>query len=322
MRLAGTLSLLLCVALTFGACSDEGAGAGRAGGAADGGAALDVAPRVDSRPADDLALKPDEGGPGEDGGASEDSGREEDSGPGADRGRGEDRGAGADRGPGEDLGPGEAVGAADGGADPGPLPGFGALSGECGLIDGEELRSPQPFWFVNAIDFGVDPYDEADLELLSPGGQRIIEDGNAGGSSLLSEVFAYEVLHRCDRAVLLETENNIDYVREGSITDLLVEIDGERVGVSVTRAVGWPRDDPYTVADATRILEHKLEGVLESSANVVPEHAWVKQILAVIAYAPGHVEPLRAAWDGLDPALKADTIIVVSVSDGDDAFLY
>lgn len=226
----------------------------------------------------------------------------------------------------EDLGD---VGTTDLGEDASPdaddmaaLDGFGLITGECGEIDMTEIESANPFVFVNAIDFEMDPYDPADFERLSPGSQKIITDGNAGGSSLYSEVFSYEVLFRCEDAQLLKTETEITYTTMGKISDLLVDIDGYKLGVSVTRAVSFPRDEPYTVQRASDLLEGKLEDVLVSSANVSPEDAWTKQILHVIADRNEHVLSLRTAWEAIDAAVRADTIVVVSVSEGDDDFLY
>ncbi len=198
--------------------------------------------------------------------------------------------------------------------------GLGMISGECGLIDAMELESPAPFVFTSAIDFGVIGYD---YDLLTPGGQTIADEGGLNDGSLKSEIVAYEVLARCDMAVLLKTEGEIVYQNPmGKKTDLLVEFDGLKIGVSVVRAVGFPKDDPYTVAQAETILKKKLSDIQVSSVNVAAEDAWAKQILSVVAYAPMHVDSILTAYEGLDPMLKADTILVVSVSDGDDAFIY
>ncbi|MCB9735544.1 MAG: hypothetical protein H6745_23385 [Deltaproteobacteria bacterium] len=202
-----------------------------------------------------------------------------------------------------------------------PTAGFGAISGDCGVID-TELADPGPTLFVNHIDFGDDPYDAADLDLLTDGGQAIIAAGNAGGSSLYSEVFAYELLARCELATLLKTETTIEYVGDGKITDLLVEIDGEKVGVSVTRAVAFPFDSTYTEAQAKSLLEKKLGDILLSSGHVAESDRWVKQILSVVAYGDQHAAAIESAWASIDAAVRADTIVIVTVSDGDDAFLY
>ena len=203
-----------------------------------------------------------------------------------------------------------------------PLPGFGTITGSCGVIDAQ-LLSPDPSVIVNAIDFGADPWDNpADLGLLSTGGQEMVADGNAGGSSLESEIFSLEVLTRCEGATLVKTETEVVYDVSGSITDILVEIDGMKVGVSVTRAVGFPRDAAYTEATASALLTRKLAGIQESTANVSAGDRWVKQILHVIAYADQHVAAMQAAYAALDPSVKADTILWVTRSDGDDEFIY
>ena len=203
-----------------------------------------------------------------------------------------------------------------------PLPGFGNITGACGVID-EQLLSPNPSVIVNAIDFGTDPWDNpADLGLLTSGGQEMVADGNAGGSSLESEIFSLEVLTRCEGATLVKTETEVVYDVSGSITDILVEIGGMKVGVSVTRAVGFPRDAAYTEATASALLTRKLTDIQESTAHVSAGDRWVKQILHVIAYADQHVAAMEAAYAALDPSVKADTILWVTRSDGDDEFLY
>lgn len=229
----------------------------------------------------------------------------------------------------EDAGEADAaadVGEEDGGEEPGepPLDGFGALSGTCGALEVMDLESDAPALLINRLDFADDPYDEdEDQGRLSDGGQRIAESTNAGGSSLLSEVFAYEVLHRCELASLLKTELEIEYLDEmGKITDMLVEIDGLKIGVSVTRAVTFPRDADYPVAQAADLLERKLQGVLDSTANVSPGDAWTKQILHIIAYGDAQATSMEAAFDLMPPEVLDDTIVFITVSDGADDFLY
>ena len=130
-------------------------------------------------------------------------------------------------------------------------------------------------------------------------------------------------MERCELASLFATELEVNYLDpESKITDLVVEIDGMKVGVSVTRAVGWPRDAPYPLATAQSLLEKKLAGILDSSANVAPEHKWVKQILHVLAYSADHAAVMEQAWSDTSDTLKADTILIITVTDGDDEFVY
>ncbi|MFO0571816.1 MAG: hypothetical protein U0263_39700 [Polyangiaceae bacterium] len=98
---------------------------------------------------------------------------------------------------------GGAAGApADAGGDAGvPLPGLGAIAGDCGPIDPTEILSAAPYSFETSLDFGTAGYD---YDALSVGG-KVHDDGNLGGSSIQFEV-SYEVLYRCELATLLKTE--------------------------------------------------------------------------------------------------------------------
>ena len=162
--------------------------------------------------------------------------------------------------------------------------------------------------------------------VLSDGAQQILIEGTAGGTSGWSEAFAYEILHRCEGASFVKSETQIDYTTSGSITDILVEIGGERIGVSVTRAVDVTgmcmRSDTYTATRATDLLTTKLTGINESSMNVAPADAWTKQILFIHADTTTAATVLMDAWGTLDASLRADTIVYVSVSEGMDSFLY
>jgi len=198
--------------------------------------------------------------------------------------------------------------------------GYGVLSGMCGEINLDDVQSVDPELVTNTIDLtGRLPFDPL---FLSPGGQEVIADGNLGGSSIYSEAFAYEVLYRCDGAILLKTEAEIIYAINGKKTDLLVEIDGAKVGVSVVRAESFPEGDPYPVAQAFDVLFGKLADILQSSVNVDPQDAWEKQILSVIAQTPAHADAIVQAYDMVDAATKADTIVLVTVTEGEDHFIY
>jgi len=201
-----------------------------------------------------------------------------------------------------------------------PLGGYGALSGACGEIDLEDLVSPAPELLESAIDFTLEGALVASD--LSPGGQTMLAAGNLGGSSLYSEIFAFEVLHRCDGAELVKTESEITYATMSKKTDILVAIDATKVGVSVVRAMSYPEGAPYPTTQAKSVIEGKLADILLSSASVAPADAWEKQILAVLAQTPDHALAVAEAWNQIDPAVRADTIVLVTVTEGADQFIY
>jgi hypothetical protein len=196
------------------------------------------------------------------------------------------------------------------------------LSGMCGVLNDPELTGPTPLFFKDTMTFSRRYNDPADRGLLTPGGKILAETPNAGGSSGLSEIFAFEQLAGCEMAGLLKTETQIVYDTVGKITDILVTIDGKKIGVSVVRAVQFPFGQPYTLANATMTITKKLEDIQLSSMNVSAGDKWVKQILAVVAYDDQHVNTVEQAWLGLSATVKADTVLVVTATHGDDAFIY
>lgn len=209
------------------------------------------------------------------------------------------------------------TGGATGGS--GPVDGYGALS-MCPAIGVPDILSPDPAILQDLLDFTG--YPVFDVSLLSPGGQAMYAAGNLNSSSLDSEVFAYEVLYRCDGAEFLKGEGQIVYAINGKKTDLLVDIGGQRVGVSVVRAESFPKGSPYPVDQAFAVLSGKLSDILQSTANVAPEDAWEKQILAVMAQTPDHALAIEQAYGMVDAATKSDTIVVITVTEGDDDFIY
>lgn len=247
--------------------------------------------------------------------------------PGTDAGR-------ADAGEPRDSGPtpADSGGARDAGLDTGSLDAGDAgtpiviIEGTCGVLD-TELTDELPHYFENTTTF-PDGFTARDLARVSEGARTILDEGTAGGSSGESEAFAFEVLHRCEGASLVRTETMIRYSvpMPGSITDILVAIDGMQVGVSVTRALTFSgrcmSAETFDMAAATELIERKLAGVNESSTLVAPEDAWVKQILFVYAINEGHAAGVMDAWSRASAELRADTILYVSVSEGMDEFIY
>lgn len=223
--------------------------------------------------------------------------------------------------PGPDAAEPDAAPPDAGGPDAIPA-GFGAISGQCGVLTLAELDGTTPLWFQGDFTF-ADRYDDpAERPLLTPGGQHIMEVPNAGGSSVFSEVFAYEWLARCEAATLLKTETEVVYDVEGKKVDLLVEIDGRKVGVSVTRAMTFPFGNPYTLAAATTLFERKLDDIQLATTQVSAADRWSKQMLSVLAYDAQHAQVAMEAWSMLDAQTRDDTLLVVSVTNGDDTFIY
>ena len=199
--------------------------------------------------------------------------------------------------------------------------GFGVLSGDCGTLE-VALDSSQASVLQAQLDLANDGYDDGDKSKLSLDAQNVIDSGTAGGSSSLSEALAMDFLVRCDRATLIKTETEIDYMSSNSkMADLLVFVNGENVGVSVTRAVGFPKDEPYLPADA-EFLADKIADINNAESNASESNSWERSIVVVLAYSQMHAESMRTAWSGFTDSEKGDTIIIIVTTNGDDGAIY
>jgi hypothetical protein len=147
---------------------------------------------------------------------------------------------------------------------------------------------------------------------LSPCGRRILDTPNAGGNSIWSEVFSCEVL-RCLFGTKLErTEMEIQYGWRSKITDYSVRFQNNIIGVSVTRAMKYK--GTFTADDAEYLLTKKLKGVLDSTNSVITAHSWKRQILHVWCEKEYMVPILATTYDRLDPKIRADTLVVVTIA--------
>jgi len=221
-----------------------------------------------------------------------------------------------------DAGANDGAAGDGGGAPAGDI--LGTLtSGACGIVK-NQITAAQPSLENNVLVFVMgETYAKPSL---STGGQRLFDTPNAGGSSTESEVMSFEVLHYCEGASLLKTETEVSYAPPGdsgnnSITDLLVEIGGNKVGVSVTRAYKPPTQPPMTDLEVKALLEKKLEGIVNSSLRVLPADKWVKQILHVFAVNKAMTDAIGRVWPTLAAAKRADTIVLVTQTAG-GGFVY
>ncbi|HVH44376.1 MAG TPA: hypothetical protein VM925_18615 [Labilithrix sp.] len=218
----------------------------------------------------------------------------------------------------------DASAAADGAADVGtntPDEILGTLSGSCGAVK-TLLDTASPTFETNALSFVSG--EEYERDALSPDGQRMFDTPNAGGTSTESEVMSLEVLRACEGAKLLKTETEISYVDDDAgprtITDILVEIAGKKVGVSVTRAYK-PQNMSFPDADVKALLEKKLEGIVRSSARVATQDRWVKQILHVFAATKAQADAVARVLPTIAGSIRRDTIVLLTQTKG-GGFVY
>ena len=94
------------------------------------------------------------------------------------------------------------------------------------------------------------------------------------------------------------------------------------VGVSVVRCFGFPDDTNFTEQSASTLLEKKLSDILESNSLVSEADGWQKQILHVVARSAQTAATTLTAYESFSHAILADTILVVTITNGSDEAFY
>jgi len=158
---------------------------------------------------------------------------------------------------------------------------------------------------------------------ISKGAQTIQTIPNAGGTSVNSEVFSFEIIHTMFNAQLEATEMELEYFPLGSkITDYSVKINGEIFGVSVTRAMKF-NGGIFTEEEAERLLNKKLYGVNISSKAVLKRFRWKKQFLHIWAENRQIAQQLEHVFQSIiSPEMKSNTIVMVTICENSPFIFY
>ena len=213
--------------------------------------------------------------------------------------------------------PGDALSPPDGGAAAEVETAWGTITGACGVATAA-VSEPDAALLRTTYTFKSTAFDPA--ELTGKPRQRY-EAPNAGGSSKCSEVMSMQLLIDCEGAEVTKTETEVVYDTAGKMADYLVSLGGVSVGVSVTRAYKGPVVDTYTLDDARDLLTSKLEGLAEAATLVSAEDAWDRNIVHIWTLHPAWAETVASAWDALEPSVKGDALVLVTVEVGSDVIV-
>lgn len=156
---------------------------------------------------------------------------------------------------------------------------------------------------------------------LSPEANLILEEPNAGGSSVRSEAYAMEILKRYYGAVGVTTEMAITYDHPGwKKCDFLTRFPGAgQVGVSVTRALitrtRRPSNPDHLDRDLSLLIHKKLHGLIVSRAGVTNRHAFTRSLLFV--WSPDRVTSrvFQHLYHTVDSSLTDDVQLVIVETD-------
>lgn len=153
------------------------------------------------------------------------------------------------------------------------------------------------------------------FEHLCEGALRVMNEPNAGGNSVYSEVMSMQIMKTLFNAELVHTEMEVRYSTRCKITDYSINIGPAlRIGVSVTRAMKFG-DGLFDEEDARRLLAKKLYGIVESTKWVVDRCRWRKQILHIFVEEEYMVGVLKKVYAQMDEELIADSVVLCTVSE-------
>lgn len=117
--------------------------------------------------------------------------------------------------------------------------------------------------------------------LMSQSIKRSMCIQNAGGASNISEALSMYYMQHALGVTQFVPEMEIDYWVQSKMCDYLMCYHNENIGVSVTRAMTYPRDKPFTYEHATILLNKKLNGLIIARNCVNSRHRFFKSILHI-----------------------------------------
>lgn len=149
--------------------------------------------------------------------------------------------------------------------------------------------------------------------------------GNAGGNSDISEMMSIEYYIRSCKATNFLFETEIQYYVNYKMVDYICDVDGRRVGVSVTRAMGYPRPEDFTYARALRLLHKKLYGLIVARNAVCKKQSFKKSILHVWSQNLRIAKLIKKAYSSFsinDYGLDIKGFVILHITVCKDSYIY
>jgi len=139
---------------------------------------------------------------------------------------------------------------------------------------------------------------------------------NAGGHSQLSEMLSIHYFETFYQATNFIFEMQVEYWIDYKMIDYSCVIDGERYGISVTRAMGYPNDHFFTDHRATELLNKKLYGLIIARNSVLKNQKFFRSILHVWCQSTLVAEKIQRAYHQLnadDLNIRGSLILLCTV---------
>ncbi len=110
---------------------------------------------------------------------------------------------------------------------------------------------------------------------------RSMITNNAGGASEYSEAVSMHYFEHGFNGTDFILETEVQYWKEYKMVDYICTIKNQRIGISVTRAMGFPCSDRFIKKDAINLLKRKINGLIVACDLVITKYSFTKSILHV-----------------------------------------
>lgn len=164
---------------------------------------------------------------------------------------------------------------------------------------------PKATTAVSDFSMLIDSYEYDKNEInLSYDARRSATIENAGGKSVVSEMLSIEYFRRVFNSNNTLLEMEIEYWAKYKMVDYITTIQTlegeERVGVSVTRAMGFPTPEDFETSDAERLINKKLYGLIVARNAVQRKQRFFRSVLHVWCQTRRIAEMVSEAYERIE----------------------
>lgn len=172
----------------------------------------------------------------------------------------------------------------------------------------------------------VDLYITPSLSKLeiSPDASRSLTVENAGGKSALSEMLSIDYFSRVFGAAKVALEMEVEYWIDYKMVDYVCSIEETRVGVSVTRAMGFPTPSDFTPEQAEILVGKKLNGLIIARNAVTKKHRFFRSVLHVWCQNTSIGRMVRDAYSAMEATLeiKGVMLLLITICDNPEIYIF
>lgn len=157
--------------------------------------------------------------------------------------------------------------------------------------------------------------------LHHPDAVRSLSIENAGGNSAFSEALSMQYFNWRFNARDFICEMEVEYNFEYKMIDFICSIGSDkRIGVSVSRAVGFPSNKYFTIESARTLLNKKLYGLIVARNSVIKKQTFFKSVLHIFCASESIASLLKEAYEELDIddfglSVKGHLITILTICD-------